>query len=178
MRIQDLDSETFGQLQNWIYLHDLNFDGKGEPETKHLMLLSKVWKLGDKYLMAELQNEAIHYIHQLISDQSLDSPVDLEEFINHAFCTTELSDEDGQQNNIKIDIKDLNMVQRLIVHKFALGEWGIGEAELRQWIIGGHLSYPILGAVTLFLNKCTLDGSLEDERTSSWESDYYYLEQK
>jgi len=103
-------------------------------------------------------------LHFLISDLNVNSPGELEDFINHSFPAGD-----------EIDVDKANMVQKLIIHKF---EWGIDEAKFRKWIIGGYLSYDVLGAVTMILMKFTSDGSFEDARACSHETDYYYVAQK
>lgn len=179
MRLDEVDEETFGMVQHWLYKGKLIFGGDSEPEPQYLVLLSKVWNFGDKYLIAPLQNDVIDVIHYILADEYLDSPKELKDFIDHAFPIFENNnDQHGNRIGESADLGDCNMVQLLIVHKFALGHWGMSDVELREWIEGNHLPYSVLGKVSMVLMKNTLYGTLEAQRTRSLDSDNYHVQQR
>jgi len=128
VRLDEVDEETFEMVQHWLYKGELIFGGDSEPEREHLVLLSKVWNFGDKYLIAPLQNSVIDVIHYLLADEYFGSPKELQDFIDHTFPIFENNnDQHGNRIGESADLDDCNMVQLLIVHKFALGHWGIGD---------------------------------------------------
>jgi len=179
VRLDEVDEETFGMVQHWLYKGKLIFGGDSEPEPQYLVLLSKVWNFGDKYLIAPLQNDVIDVIHYILADEYLDSPKELKDFIDHAFPIFENNnDQHGNRIGESADLGDCNMVQLLIVHKFALGHWGMSDVELREWIEGNHLPYSVLGKVSMVLMKNTLYGTLEAQRTRSLDSDNYHVQQR
>jgi len=99
VRLDEVDEETFGMVQHWLYRGELIFGDDDEPHHRYLVLLSKVWNFGDKYLIPPLQNKAIDSMHYILGDDSLASPKELKAFVNHAFPVFE---NNNDQNGNKI----------------------------------------------------------------------------
>ena len=64
MRLHDVESEVLGMLVHYLYCDELDksrfsiTDIPGEPfDDYDYLVLAKLWKLGERFLMADLQNE-------------------------------------------------------------------------------------------------------------------------
>ena len=57
MRLEDVEIPIFGMLLHWMYFHEI--EDKNEEDV---MGLAKLWVLGGRFLVPEMQNAAIALI--------------------------------------------------------------------------------------------------------------------
>ncbi|KAG4429214.1 hypothetical protein IFR05_015306 [Cadophora sp. M221] len=149
MRLEDIECETFGRLVNWMYNHTIErqasfvatekvieADVQGR-EYPNLYPLVKLWKLGDRTLMPDLQNEAITMIYSLMDHATLGHIIDIAHFV----CLN----------------KENSMLKAAVIGKFV---WCWGPVILEE--LGARLRTEIFAGVALQLKqRFRMEGNLD-----------------
>ncbi|PVH87827.1 hypothetical protein DL98DRAFT_648754 [Cadophora sp. DSE1049] len=105
MRLEDVESEVFGMLVHYLYfrvLDDASFvitDIPGDAfDDYDYLLLAKLWKLGERFLVPDLQNEVMI---ELLERRDVVSKERLKKFAEYVCSTDGSFKDDGSHGKLK-----------------------------------------------------------------------------
>ncbi|KAH9222241.1 hypothetical protein DL95DRAFT_402216 [Leptodontidium sp. 2 PMI_412] len=111
MRLDDVEAEVFRVLVHYLYFRELDDssfiileDATGEACDFDFLLLAKLWKLGERFLMPALQNEVVI---ELLEGRDSVSDERLKKFAVYVCSTEGDPKEDGPQGKLKRVLLDI-----------------------------------------------------------------------
>ncbi|KAG4428473.1 hypothetical protein IFR05_016042 [Cadophora sp. M221] len=105
MHLEDVEADVFGVLVHHLYSHELDEssfviidDATGESCDFDFLLLARLWKLGERFLMPALQNDVVI---ELLEGRDGVSDERLKKFAVYVCATEGDPKEDGPQGKLK-----------------------------------------------------------------------------